>query len=76
MKISVIKKGHFYKGLLEDSYNINKLMVKKWDDNNLLDTLKKHSQFQKCGILKFWKFQICTFENLEFQNFERVFYHI
>jgi hypothetical protein len=35
-----------------DSYNKSKLMVKKTDDNKLLDTLKKHSQFQKCGVLK------------------------
>ncbi len=76
MKNYVTKKGHFYKGLSEDSYNINRLMVKKWNDNNLLDTLKKHSQFQKCGILKFWKFQVCTFENSKFQKFEKVFYHI
>jgi hypothetical protein len=41
-------------------------MVKKWDDNNLLNTLKNHSQFQKCGILKLWKFKICTLKNLEF----------
>ncbi len=75
MKISITKKGHFYKGLLEDSYNINKLMVKKWDDNKILNTLKKHSQFQKCGILKKIKFQVCTFEDSEFQNFERM-YHI
>jgi hypothetical protein len=38
-------------------------MVKKWDDNNLLDTLKKHSQLKKCGILKLWKFK-----NLKFQE--------
>jgi hypothetical protein len=36
----------------------------KWDDNNLLDRLKKNSQFQKCGILKFWKFKVCAFEIL------------
>jgi len=58
MKISIIKKGHIYKGLSKDSYNRSTLMVKKWDDNNLLDTLKKHLQFQKCGVLKFWKFRI------------------
>jgi hypothetical protein len=51
-------------------------MVKKWDDNNLLDTLKKHSQFQKCGILKLWKFKICTFENLKVQNFMSALPHI
>jgi hypothetical protein len=51
VKIFVIKKGHFYKGFPKDSYNRNKLMVKKnMIDNNLLDTLKKNSQFQKCGI--------------------------
>jgi hypothetical protein len=52
VKFFVIKKGHFYKGLSKDSYNRNKLMVKNMGDNNLLNTLKKHSQFQKCGILK------------------------
>jgi hypothetical protein len=32
MKNSIIEKGNFYKGLLKDSYNKNKLMVKimKW----------------------------------------------
>jgi len=51
-------------------------MVKIWDDNNLLDTLKKHSQFQKCGILKLWKFKVCTFEKSKFQNFKNVLPHI
>jgi hypothetical protein len=46
---------------------------KIWDDNNLLDTLKKHSQFQKCGIIKVWKFKLRIFENLEFQNFKNSF---
>jgi patatin-like phospholipase/acyl hydrolase len=32
-------------------------MVKEKDDNNLLDTLKKHSQFKKCWILKLWNFK-------------------
>jgi hypothetical protein len=40
MKISIIKKWYFYKGLSKDSYNKSKLMVKIWDDNNILDTLK------------------------------------
>jgi hypothetical protein len=52
MNFFVIKKGYLYKGLPKDSYNRSKLMVKKWDDNNLLDTLKKQSQFLKCGVLK------------------------
>jgi hypothetical protein len=52
MKNYVIEKKHFYKRLSKDSYNRNKLMVKNMSDNNLLDTLKKHSQFQECGILK------------------------
>ncbi len=53
MKIFVIKKGHFYKGLSKYSYNKSKLKVKKKkDDNNLLDTLKKYSEFQKCENLK------------------------
>jgi len=76
MKKSIIKKRHFYKEFSKDSYNKNKLMVKNMNDNNLLDTLKKNSQFQKCGILEFWKFKICTFENLEFQNFKSVLPHI
>ncbi len=71
-----LKKRHFYKGFLKDSYNKNKLMVKKKDDNNLLNTLKNHSQFFKCGIQKLWKFKVCTFENLECQNFKIVLPHI
>jgi hypothetical protein len=51
-------------------------MVKKWDDNNLLETLKKNSQFKKCGILKLWKFKVCTFENSNVQNFKSVLPHI
>jgi hypothetical protein len=43
----VIKKGHFYKGLSKDSYNRNKFMVKIWDNNNLLYTLKKIHNFKK-----------------------------
>jgi len=39
MKICSIQKGHFYKGLSKDSYNKIKLIVKKLDNNNLLDTL-------------------------------------
>ncbi len=76
MRNFIIKKEHFYKGLSKDSYNRNKLMVKKWDDNNLLDALKKLSQFQKCGILKLWKFKTCTFENLKVQKFMSVLPHI
>jgi hypothetical protein len=51
-------------------------MAKKWDDSNLLDTFKKNSQFQKCEILKLWKFKVCTFENSEFQNFKSALPHI
>jgi hypothetical protein len=46
VKISIIKKGPFYKGISKDSYNKNKLMVTKWDDNNLFDTLKKIHNFK------------------------------
>jgi len=76
VKFYPIKKGHFYKGISKDSYNIKKIDGKKNDDNNLLNTLKNHSQFQKCGILKLWKFKICTLENLEFKNFKSVLPHI
>jgi hypothetical protein len=44
-----LKKNIFTK----DLYDKNKLMVKNMNDNNLLNTLKKHPQFQKCEILKF-----------------------
>jgi len=39
MEKIVILKRHFYKGFSKDSYNRIKLVVKKWDDNNLLNTL-------------------------------------
>jgi hypothetical protein len=42
----------------------------------MLNTLKKNSQFQKCGILKLWKFKVCTFENSKFENFKSVLPHI
>jgi len=67
VKIFIIEKGHFYKGLSKDSYNKSKLL-EIWDDNKLLNTLKRDSQFQKCGILNFWKFKVCTFENSNFQK--------
>jgi hypothetical protein len=51
-------------------------MVKNMGDNNLLNTLKKHSQFQKCGILKLWKFKACTFQISNFQNFKIILSHI
>jgi hypothetical protein len=51
-------------------------MVKKWNDNNPLKTLTKHSQFQNFGILKLWKFKVCIFENLEVQNFKSALPHI
>jgi hypothetical protein len=51
-------------------------MVKKWNDNNPLKTLKEHSQFQNFGILKLWKFKVCIFENLEVQNFKSALPHI
>jgi hypothetical protein len=47
-------------------------MVKKWDDNNLLDTLKKYSQLKKCGLLKLKKFKVYTFENWKFEDFKSV----
>jgi len=67
VKISIIKKGHFYNGLSKDSYNRNNFMVKKWDDNNLLNAPKNHSQFQNVD-----------FKTLKIQNFKtsRVLYHI
>ncbi len=55
MKNFVSKKGHFYKELSKDSYNRNKLMVKEWDDNNLIRHTKKTftiSKFSNPKILK------------------------
>jgi hypothetical protein len=40
MKFCFIRKRHFYKRLSKNSYNKKKLMVKKLDDNNLLNKLK------------------------------------
>jgi len=63
------------------NYVINHIIEISWwsknmSDNNLLDTLKKHSQFQKCEILKLWKFKVCT--HLKIHNFttSKVFYQI
>jgi hypothetical protein len=48
-------------------------MVKKWDENNLLDTHKKHSQFYKCGILNL---ETSKYVHWKIQNFKtpKVFY--
>jgi hypothetical protein len=46
VKFFIIKKGCVYKGLSKDSYDKSKLMVKKWDDNNLLDTKKPLTNFK------------------------------
>jgi len=72
MRSFVIKKWNFYKRLSKHSNNKNKLMVKIWDDNNLLEMLKKHSQFPKFGILELWKFKIYTLENSKLQNLKNV----
>jgi hypothetical protein len=76
MKIFIIKKGHIYKIFSKDSYNRSKLMVNKWDDNNLLYTPKNHSQFKQCEVLKLWKFKVCTLENSKLQNFKSVLPHM
>jgi hypothetical protein len=76
VKFYVIKKGNFYKGISKDSYNRSKLMVKIWNDNNLLENFVKYSKIQTCGILKLWKFKVYTFGNLEFQNFKNSLAHI
>ncbi len=76
MRISIIKKGHFYKGLSKDSYNKGSWWLEIWNYNNVSGTLKKQSIFLKCGILKLWGFKVCTFKNLEFQNLKNVLPHI
>jgi len=62
--------------LTKDFQRIHKIELswwsKKWDHNSLLNTLKKHSQFQKCEILKLWKFKVCTL-NSKFQKLQECF---
>jgi hypothetical protein len=41
---------------------------KKKNDSNILLTLKKNSQFKRCGIIKILKFKICLIYFL-FQEF-------
>jgi len=48
---------NFAKDYQMDSYNKRIFIEKKKDDKNILGTLKKHSYFQKCGILKLKKIQ-------------------
>jgi hypothetical protein len=71
MKKIVIQKEHFYEGLSKDSYNVNKLMVNIWDNTNTLNTLKKHSQFQKMWNFKTLKIQsmyVWKFKNSKLQK--------
>jgi len=42
----------FVKDNEKDSYNIKKFIEKNIDNMNILVTLKKHSYFYKCEILK------------------------
>jgi hypothetical protein len=43
---------NFVKEYQKDSYNNIIFIEKNVDDKNILTTLKKHSYFLKCGILK------------------------
>jgi hypothetical protein len=43
---------NFAKVYQKDSYNIKEFIEKNIDDKNILATLKKHSYFLKCEILK------------------------
>ncbi len=69
-----LKKDIFTKDF-QRAHNRNKLMIKEWDDNNLLDTLKKRFTFSKMWNSKTLKIQR-TIENLEFQNFKSALPHI
>jgi hypothetical protein len=60
--------------IFKDSYNKTKFMIKIWNDNNLLNTLKKIT-ISKMWNFKTWKFKTYTFENSKIQN-SRIFYHI
>jgi len=50
--VVVLKVVNFVKDFQNDSYNKAILMVKKWNEKNLLTTIKKWSQFFKCVIKK------------------------
>ncbi len=49
----------FAKDYKKDSYSKRIFMEKNINDMNILVTLKKHSYFFKCGILKLKKFKEC-----------------
>jgi hypothetical protein len=57
----------------KDTYNKRIFIEKNIDDKNILATLKKHSYFFKCGILKPKKFKDCF--KIAFR-ISRVLYHI
>jgi hypothetical protein len=56
-KFLSLNKDIFTKSFQRTHIIKSKLMGKKWDDNNLLDTLKKHSQFKKMWNSKTSKIQ-------------------
>jgi hypothetical protein len=58
-----------------DSYNKRIFIEKNIDDKNILGTLKNHTYFKKCGILKLKKLKKVS---KLLQNFKasRVFHHI
>jgi hypothetical protein len=63
---------NFAKDYQNDSYNKRIFIEKNINDKNILATLKKHSYFLKCGILKLQKLKECFKIVLEFQNFKNL----
>jgi hypothetical protein len=67
---------NFAKDYEKDSYNKKNSLKKIVDDKNILTTLKKHSYFFKCGILKLKKFNECFKITSKFQSFKSLLLHI
>jgi hypothetical protein len=66
---------NFAKDYQKDSYNFLKIIENFINDKNILATLKKHSYFLKCGILKL-KILNNVSKLLQIFKVSKVFYHI
>jgi len=66
---------NFVKDYQKDSYNKRIFNDKNVNDKNILTTLKKHSYFFKCEILKFKNSNNVSKLLQDFRT-SRVFYHI
>jgi hypothetical protein len=67
---------NFSKDYKKDSYNQRIFIEKFIDDKNILVTLKKHSYFLKCEILRLQEFKECFKIASKFQSFKSPLPHI